>query len=181
MKPIKITVIFLIVLTICVQVRADNYSNYLKTGLGTYLINDKFGPAYITEFGHSLNQNLFIVPKFIKSVVIDENKSPKYSTYNSYYDFGLGLQYQFPSMDRLGLGFGGNLQIINKIYLREYEDINNSLVRNIANTFDLLYGFYCSLEYTVLQGKNIDFGVNGIAQFGEYSSFSVLIHMRFKV
>lgn len=179
-KQIKITIAFLILLTICVNARTNSYNNYLKTGIGVCLISDISGPALMTEYAHNLNQNLFIVSKFLRLAVIDENKYPKSSDYNSYYNLGLGLQYRFSSLERLGLGFGGNLQLINRVYLREYE-IHENLVRNITNTFDFLYGFYSSIDYAVIQRKNTDFGVNGIAQFGEYSSFSVLIYMKFKI
>ncbi|MBU0712209.1 hypothetical protein KJ762_15950 [bacterium] len=180
MKPKIMIVFFLIILTICANASTKNSSKFLKTGTGIYFINDMVGPVLITEFGYSLTQNLLIVPRLLISAAIGDNEYPKSSTYNSYYDLGLGLQYRFSSMERLKLGFGGNMQLMMQVYLREYEDIHDDLVRNIASVFDFFCGFYGSADYAVIQGKNIDFGVDGIVQFGEYNSYTVAIYMKFK-
>jgi len=179
MKPKIMIGLFLIISAIYTNASTNNSSKFLKTGTGIYFLNDMVGPVLITESGYSLTQNLLIVPRLLISAAIGDNEYPKSSTYNSYYDLGLGLQYRFSSMERLRFGFGGNMQLMMQVYLREYK-VHDDLVRTISCSLDFFGGLYGSVDYAVIQRENIDFGVDGIVQFGEYNSFTVAIYMKFK-
>ena len=179
MKTNKVIICFMI-LIISANAFENGHNKYLKTGIGLNYSKGLIGPAMITEYGYALKNNLFISPRFMTSISLDEDLATKQNIHNAYYNLGLGLQYKFSSIEKVRIGIGGNLQLYSKIYLREYENSNGEIHTSMSYVFDLLYSFYSSIDYDLIQGKNIDFGIDGTINLGEFSSISLLLYMRFK-
>jgi len=174
----KSIILFILIMhTICAGGR-DGGNRYLKNGVGICLINGNIGPALNIEYGQSLNKNLYLVPRVLISSVIGERENPASESYDSYYDFGLGLQYGFSSEERIKIGLGVSAQLMRQIYLREYKDISANVVRDIVSLFDVFGTLYGSIDYAVIQKNSFDLGIDGI--LGEYNSCTVAIYMKFK-
>lgn len=174
---IILTVIFLFITSHANGSDSDN--RYLKNGIGANLINNKIGPALTIEYSRNLNKNIALVPRIQVSTLINDILGSESESMESYYDFGLGLYYKFQSLRKIAFGAGINSSLMQQTYNHEYQDINNNISCNIVTAFDVNFAGYCMVDYSVFQTKLFDFGIDGIFQFGNHSSYTLNIYYKF--
>lgn len=170
--------LILVILTFCANgLNSDN--RYLKNGIGTKYGNDKIGPALTIEYSQNLSENIALVPRIQISTLINDLLGSESESMESYYDFGLGLYYRLPSLDKIAFGAGINSSLMQQTYIHEYLDINNNTISNIVTAFDVNFTGYCLVDYSVFQTKKFDFGIDGTFQFGKHDFYTVNIYYRF--
>jgi len=151
----------------------------LKNGIGAKYSNDKIGPALTIEYSQNLSENIALVSRIQISTLINDILGSESESMESYYDFGLGLCYRFPSLEKIAFGAGINSSLMQQTYIHEYRDISNNITGNIALAFDVNFAGYCLVDYSVFQTKKFDFGIDGTFQFGKHNFYTVNIYYRF--